>query len=463
MRIKNLFLLMAAVLLMLCLVACGKKDNELEEPTTEITTETIADDESEVEGKIIVWVKSDKLVNTKFSEYKKEFEASHPNTEIEYKVIENFEITGYRDIIDGTDADVVMIPNRMTTEEIKEYFVPFGTTESLASKYKEKYIRPLDCDGVIYGIPEYIKPHGIIYNKRVLEYAGILELPKSPEEFFDMLNQVKNYDNEIIPFYVKEASLEDWQYHAWGSVTGDPDYHYNGMVMETNPFAEDSPNYIVHKLLYDLVDNGYTQDREIDSVRARSMLNIGKIACMLADFDEISKVQEAGTNPDDIGYMPFPYNIDDKQYATTTYGYCYGIPKASSNRVTAEAFVKYMIKSSGYAASEGALTIKKKTSKPKLLDDFGGVEFLVDNPPMEDKIGKYKLLCEKSGVLLDDESTKAEVIAVARKGKSQDLSEDEEEKSKGKSKEKTEEIKEDLPKDFDSLMKNWYEKWKTAK
>ncbi|MGN0437158.1 MAG: ABC transporter substrate-binding protein, partial [Lachnospiraceae bacterium] len=231
-RVKQLLCGLLVGCMIITTGACGKKQS-IEEATTEITIETVSDEDAEIGGVVTVWVKSTDLVNTKFAEYKKEFEEKYPGTEVIYQVVPNYETLGYKSIIRGTDADVVMIPENMTRQEVEQYFIPFGTAQELAEKYRDAYIHPYDYDGNIYGIPEYIKPQGIAYNKRVLEYAGIVELPETPDDFVEMLTAIKIDNNEIIPFYIDENSLEDWEQHVWGSVAGDADYHYNGMVMET--------------------------------------------------------------------------------------------------------------------------------------------------------------------------------------------------------------------------------------
>lgn len=464
-QIRQLVCLLLISCMSLSIVACGKEDtNDIQEETTEITTETLADEDAEIEGKIVVWVKSASLANTKYQEYKKEFEAQYPGTEVEYKIVPNFEIAGYNSIISGNAGDVVMIPEKMTKDEIKEYFIPFGSTEEIGQRYREQYIHRMDYDGVVYGIPEYIMPQGIAYNKRVLEYSGIVELPTTPDEFIDMLITIKKENKGIIPFYIKYDSLDDWQMHAWGSVAGDGDYHYNGMVMETNPFSKDSPNYIIHRLLYDIEYERLSQQNALRYVNAKGMLNRGQIACMLVDWNELSSLQNADTNPDDIGYMPFPYNIDGEQYATAKYGYCYGIPLTSENKTTAEAFVNYMIKKSGYATSEGAISLKKKASKPTLLNDFSGVTLVLDNPPTEDKAGKYETLCQKSGVMLEECAGKELVIETAKNARpfirTSPNQDGDEEDSKETEKE---DVTEEIPEDFDEIMELWYSQWKSAK
>ncbi|MGN0437510.1 MAG: extracellular solute-binding protein, partial [Lachnospiraceae bacterium] len=247
---------------------------------------------------------------------------------------------------------------------------------------------------------------------------------------------------------------------------GDADYHYNGMVMETNPFSEGSPNYIVHKLLYDIEYDRLSQQVNLNRTTAMKLLNRGEIACMLVDFEDLAVLQKAGTNPDDIGYMPFPYNIDGKRYATATYSASYGIPRESDNKVTAQAFVDYMIRNSGYCASVGAISLKKKSVKPTLLSDFAGVTLILDNPPTEDKIGKYEELCEKSGVLLEEGEQKKQIIEVAieaRPGEKPQKWENIENQSVVNVTDDGTDEEEMVLKNFDDIMQLWYTRWRKAK
>lgn len=409
--------------LILTTIACGKKnDNQadkMEENTTEESTEeileTLDDIEEDVTGSITVWVGSMNLANTKFMEYKRNFEAKYPGTTVHYKVVTDYENAGYQYIKNGNCGDVVMIPECMSDEEIKEIFMPFGTAENVGNQYKEKYVHKFNLDGYIYGLPECIKPQGIAYNKRVLEYSGIVSLPENTTDFIRMLKKILSKNPDVTPFYVnpEDNNLSSWQLHNWGSVTGNSQYHYSVFPMDNEAFAGGGTTYTVQKMLYDIVKNRLYKDMDIRYDEAKAMFNRGQIACMMVDFDELSKLQDAGTNPDDVGYMPFPCTVDGARYATATYGYCYGIPKDCGNKVTAKAFVAYMLKESNYAMSEGAISIKKKTGKPTLLKDFTGVELVIDEPANELNQGKYERKVAASGLDMDTDTLPKMTIQMA--------------------------------------------------
>lgn len=427
------------------LAACGAGQETQQTPTqqetTAASTETSVKEESdEIAGTITVLTDRPDMVKTKFAEYKLEFEAKYPGTEVVFQSFNDYESAVAARMIEGDYGDVLLIPNAVSNAKLQEYFEPLGTLEELSGKYNEKYLQARQQEGVIYGLPQYATPQGIVYNKKVFAEAGIVELPKTPEEFLQALQKIQKNLPEIIPYYTggeMYSILSSWQQHAWGSVSGDADYHYNGIVSEQAPFSSGTSNYIVHKLLYDIVNKGLCEKEEdgINWKMAETLLNRGEIACMLVDWDRIAEIQQADTNPDDIGYMPFPYNIDGVQYATTTIAYCYAVNVNSENKATAKAWIEYMLKSSDYAVSEGAVSIRKKDSLPKLLQNFEDVELVVDSVAAPGKEGKFDALNKQSGIFMDENEEKRRIVEAA---KSKDAE------------------------SFDEIMQDWNRRWKEA-
>lgn len=434
-----------AVVIGLSLPACGQKQQSKQETSQGQSTAsgkevTDKEESDEVIGTITVLTDRVDMIKTKFAEYKMAFEEKYPGTEVVFKQFGKYEASASDKIKENDYGDVLLIPHSISNDELEEYFEPFGTLEELSKDYDEKYLQERQKDGIVYGLAQYATPQGIVYNKKVFEKAGILELPQNPEDFIKALKAIQVTQPEVIPYYTNEKmseGLSAWQQHAWGSVSADPDYHYNGIVMENTPFDEQKPNFIVHKLLYDIVKADLCE-KESDGINwntAKTMLNQGEMGCTLVDWNLISEIQSASTNPDDIGYMPFPYSIDGVQYATTTIEYCYGINKNSENKATARAWIDYMLKDSGYAVSEGAISIKKKTDLPKLLENFNDVELVIDNLATAGNIGKYDEINEMSGILLDEDMGKKIILEEAGK-------------EDGES--------------FEAIMKDWNNKWKKA-
>lgn len=420
---------MAMVAIMLCaLVACGDKEENNSnsdkenaaqtETATEVITEEVTEEDEEETVVLTVLTDQERVVDTKFEEYKKVFEAENENVEVQFEVVENYEKEVAKRLRTGNYGDVLLMPESVSNEELANYFEPLGTVEELSETYNKKYLQSKTVEDVVYGLPRYITVKGIAYNEVVLAKAGVLELPKTPEAFVAMLRQISNTQPTVIGCYVgyKDGDwLAQWQSHVWGSVSADPDYKNNKLVNVWSPFVVDNPNYVVHRLLYDVVDNkmceSFSEDVQYDDVFG--MLNRGEIACMVLGSEYVNELQSADVNPDDISFMPFPYNLADEQYATAELDYCYAVNKNSENKEIAKAWITYMLEQSGFAKSEGALTIKKKQSYPEMLKNFKNVELIVSNPITIENVGKYEEINRLSGIYLDDVVEKERLIRSA--------------------------------------------------
>jgi hypothetical protein len=268
----------------------------------------------------------------------------------------------------------------------------------------------------------------------------MIELPTTPDEFLALLQSIKDTGSGTVPYYTGYKNgkwLWKWQTHAWGSVSTDADYRNNGIVNEQDPFAKGTPNYIVHELLYNIVQNGLSETYEEGAIRksAFRMLNRGEIGCMALSSDYFDDLRDAGVNPDDISFMPFPYNVDEQQYASVELDYCYAVNKNSAHNEEAKAWIDYMINKSGFSKSEGALSIRKKGGLPDVLANFKGVEFVVNTPATEENVGKYDELNDLSCLYLDTDAEKNRLVQSA-------LGETDE--------------------SFEDIMNDWSLRWKAA-
>lgn len=289
--------------------------------------------------------------------------------------------------------------------------------DELKEKYKEDFLYAKYFDGNVYGLASTINAQGIVYNKKVFADAGITELPKTPEEFLAALQKIKD-NTDAIPYYTNFAAgwpLTQWQDHCWGSVTGDADYHNNVMPNEENPFSEGKSNYIVHKLMFDIVASKLCEDDPVttDWEKCKAMINNGEIGAMTLGSWAIVQMQAAGENAADIGYMPFPSNVNGVQYSTAGADYCYAINKNSENKATARAWVDFMLDESGFALSEGGISLVKDDPLPETLKDFNGVELVVDKPATPENDGLFDLLSQESEIVLYGDTEKIRLVEAA--------------------------------------------------
>ena len=379
--------------------------------------ETVTEEAGELTGSITVLTHRTDLIDTKFADYAAMFTEKYPGTEVKFEAITDYEGDVAIRMQTEEYGDVLSLPNSVSNVDFPNYFEPFGTVDELKGKYKEAFLTSKYYDGQVYGLASTINAQGILYNKRVWKEAGIDVLPTTPDEFLEDLAKIKE-NTDSIPYYTNAAAgwpLTQWQDHAWGSVTGDADYHNNIMPREENPFSEGKSNYVVHKLLYDIIEKGLCENDPIttDWESSKVKINTGEIATMTLGSWAITQCMDAGENSDDIGYMPFPFNIDGVQYSTAGSDYCYAINVHSKNKAVAKAWVDFMINESGFALSEGGISLVNGSPMPDTLSDFTNVTLISDNPATPENDGLFDTINSDSEIALYADAEKMRIVEAA--------------------------------------------------
>lgn len=329
------------------------------------------------------------IVDSVFKGYVEEFQKLYPNVNIEYEGITDYANDVTMRLSTGDWGDICMVPTTVDKDELENFFVSFGDSESLSTIYEANMLNNYKYQDQVYGIPSMANVQGIVYNKAVFEAAGITELPKTPDEFLDALQKIKD-NTDAIPLYTNFAA--GWTMTAWdsyidGGATGDPDFVNNVLCKEKDPFSDRGDGtgpYAVYNTLYEAVSRGLTEDdpTTTDWEGSKGMLNSGAIGCMALGSWSVTQMQQAGENGDDIGYMAFPITVDGKQYAAAGPDYCYGINANSSEeeKIAAMCYIKWLVEESGFAQGEGGLSIVIGSEYPEALKALEGVELVVNNP-----------------------------------------------------------------------------------
>ena len=393
MKAKRVLAVTMAAMMIMSLTACGNSGNSGGKEKTKID---VTFDQIEV-GKDYTDIKADlkflthktDVIDTKFQEYIKEFQKMYPNVNIEYEGVTDYANGVTTRLSTGDWGDICMVPTTIDKDELENYFTSFGSYKTLSESYD--FVDNLKYEDDVYGIPSMANVQGIVYNKAVFEEAGITELPKTPDEFLEDLQKIKD-NTDAIPLYTNFAA--DWTMNAWdayidGNATGDPDFANEGRTKGKDPFADHGDGtgpYAVYNTLYEAVKQKFTEDdpTTTDWEGSKGMMNQGKIGCMVLGSWAISQIQGAGDNADDIAYMPFPISVNGKQYAAAGPDYCYGINCNSSEdeQIAAMCYIKWLTEKSGFAESEGGISIVKGMPYPETLSSFEDIDLVINTPAL---------------------------------------------------------------------------------
>ena len=377
---------------------------------------TLGEDYTDLTADIKVLTHRTDIVDTIFADYIEEFQKLYPNITITYEAVTDYAEDIKIRLTTDDWGDICMIPTNIQKNELSDEFVSFGEKATLDDLYV--MLNNFSYDGQVYGIPSTGNAQGIVYNKKVFENAGIETLPKTPDEFLDALQKIKDSsdeNNEVIPLYTNFAAgwtMGAWDAYIGGSATGDADFMNYGIVHGENPFADNGDGtgpYAVYNILYEAVSRGLTEDdpTTTDWEGCKGMINNGQIGCMVLGSWAVTQMQEAGPNADDIGYMPFPITIDGAQYASAGPDYCYGINVNASdeNKIASMLYIKWLTEESGFSYDQGGLPISVDGKYPEVLSAFDGVALVVDNPAPEGEEDLFGDINTESEISLNNDNT----------------------------------------------------------
>ncbi len=391
--LKRVLAASLAAAMVMPLTACGTKEQEKKEDgqAMDVTIDQIklGEDYTDIEANLKFVTHKTDAVDTTFKGYIEEFQKLYPKINIEYEGITSYADDMQTRLTTGDWGDICMVPMTVDKDELGNYFTKLGDKKTLAGSYEENMLNNYAYQDNVYGIPSMANVQGIVYNRAVFEQAGIKDLPKTPDEFLNALQQIKD-KTDAIPLYTNFAA--GWTMTAWdayidGGATGDADFSNNGLTKGQNPFSDRGDGtgpYAVYNTLYEAVKRGLTEEdpTTTDWEGSKGMLNKGEIGCMALGSWSVIQMQQAGDNADDIGYMAFPITVDGKQYASAGPDYNYGINCNSSrdNQIAAMCYIKWLVEKSGFAQGEGGLSIVIGDEYPEALKALDGIELVVNNP-----------------------------------------------------------------------------------
>jgi len=301
-------------------------------------------------------------------------------------------------------GDVLMIPDSVKLEDLSNFFEPLGSYDELSAKYN--WADKKMFDNTVYGLAHLgTISGGICYNKRIWKEAGVTELPKTPEDFVKALELIAA-NTDAIPYYTNYADAS-WTLTQWpslvNSASGSATYENDILTAKRDLFVDGDAYWEVYELMFDIFSNPELIEADpmsSDWEGSKKFINEGKIATMVMGSWAVSQFKEAGENPDDIGYMPAPFNVNGKQYAESTSDYCMGVNKNSDSAVKelGKKYITWFIEDSGFAQAEGSVGTLKGSAMPDYLEAFSDCEFFVTETAPEGLVGVWDAINKDSEV-----------------------------------------------------------------
>lgn len=391
----------------LALAACGGSDPD---------SAGSASEDGEVAGEITVLTNRTDIVDTVFADYTERFNEEYPDVEVTFEAITDYE--GEVKIRMNTDdyGDVLLIPDSITPDQLPDFFEPLGSVEEMGEKYR--FVNEQAYEDQVYGVAITGNANGFVYNKAVWEEAGVTQAPTTPEEFLEALQAISD-STEAVPLYTNYA--DGWPVAQWegnrGGVSADPDA-VNALASMEAPWAEGEEHAVIDSLLFDAVEAGLTEQdpSTTEWELSKQQLGAGEIATMALGSWSIVQLQEAAEDPADIGYMPFPVQVDGTFHSAIGGDFKNAVNVNSENKAAARAWLDWFADESGYAAEQGGISPLLDGPEPETLADFEelGVEYLELDPAPAGEEGVVANIDNQAEIGLLQQDYRQRIIDAAR-------------------------------------------------
>lgn len=384
------------------LAGCGGGGKKTEIPEVNlpaINEINLGTDYQDITATVKVLTNRTDIVDTKYAEYAAEFQKLYPNITVEYEAVSDYEEALNLRLPNGDWGDICFIPSTVAKSDMGNYFSPLGKVDTLDEIYY--FIPDKSFNGTVYGIANGGNADGIAYNKAVFEAAGytsdqdkldadpsLKPLPATPDEFMQALRDIKEKTNAI-PLYTNFS--DKWPMGAWDAyiavaATGDPDFRNYKLVHTANPFTNKGDGtgpYAVYSILYNAVAEGLVEADPMSSdwEGSKGMINRGEIGCMVLGSWAVQQFKEAGDNPEDVAYMPFPITVTDSEGNRVTsadgnYSYAINNKNDENQQIASMVYLKWLLEASPIYKDEGCIAALKSVPLPDFLTDFEGIELI---------------------------------------------------------------------------------------
>lgn len=364
MKRRFALLLSALMVLSLVLAACGGGSNNNDGGSDPANSgnggQTAGGDNAEISGEIVFAThRTDLVDNGTYDRYVAEFNKQYPNVKVKYAPYTNYEQDIRVKLTAGDAGDVLMIPGNIANSELPEFFAPLN---DLGIFDQVRFADHKAYEGQYYGVSTGASTNGIVYNKKAFEKAGITEVPKTLDEFYEAAQKLK--DAGIVPIYINYGA--QWPMGQWGRnslahFSGDVNFE-NNMVKMDEPFQMDNAWGTGLTIVRTLIEKGYVEEDLATNNWEASKVEIamGNAAMYFLGNWVINQIiEQGGAAPEDIGFFPFPHDNSGTVNAVLGPDYFMGVSKDSKNMDAAKAFVKFMIMDSGYDADSGFIPVNK--------------------------------------------------------------------------------------------------------
>jgi arabinogalactan oligomer/maltooligosaccharide transport system substrate-binding protein len=326
--IRGLALLAA---LPLALAACSSGGDETESSPSPTNP-------ADVSGTVVFWDTSDSTNEAPtFKDLIKQFEAEYPNVTVDYQNVPFSETQNkFKTAAQADNAPDVLRAEVAWTPEFASlgYLLPLtGTALDTPDAYLPTPWSSNVYEDVVYGVPQVTDAPGLLYNKELLDKAGV-----QPPTTWDEV-QAASEKLDVDTLYSAPGGYFTLPYiYSFGGNTVDP--------AEQKILINDPESVAGFQQALDLIDNGAAVKPDPNDAynQQMAMFKEGKVAMIINgpwSVPDILTGKAFKGNEDNLGVTTTPAGPDGQQ-GSPVGGHNYVISAGTQNQAASEAFVGFM-------------------------------------------------------------------------------------------------------------------------
>ncbi|KQQ05592.1 MULTISPECIES: ABC transporter substrate-binding protein [unclassified Rathayibacter] len=297
------------------------------------------------------------------------FETAHPDIEIEFSnapPVAEYISTLQTRLAGNNAADVFIIAAENKTNLIEGGFVKDLTDEPFMSAMSPYNTETYSADGKAYGMSTSSWAGGILYNRALLEAAGVTEIPTDWDGFLDVLKTVK--DSGVTPYYDSASQIPLGVSALVGSADAEQGGEVDAAIFDGSaefgdlweePLTAWSELLTSGLMSQDVVS--LTGDQIVDEFAN------GRVAMMSAGPWNLPAVREKA--PDlDVAFAPFP-TLDGQGYWAGAASPGFAINSKTEHTAEAEEFLTFLGSEEGVRIyQEGTSALTTTTNYSPVID-----------------------------------------------------------------------------------------------
>nr|WP_324257448.1 ABC transporter substrate-binding protein [Cellvibrio fontiphilus] len=322
-----------------------------------------------ISGDIVFYSNRVDLANNgNYARWVREFQAQYPEVRVRVEAIADYEAAMPKRFEARNYGDVMLVPRDMPKQTYAKYFVPLN---DLQLENKIYFADNWAYEGKHYAYTQGVIAEGLVYNKRVLQAAGIKQPPTTLNELIAQADKLKAAGITAIALNIGAAwPLQQWD-KAVMALAKDGNY-FAKMIDDSQPFNPGKPYYQSLKIAHDLFTKGYSESDFIVNNWEQSKRDFigNKTAFFFLGNWVIPQLIESGMPSADIGFIPFPFDNTATPKAILNFDWGMAVSRYSKHPAAAKAWIDFIISKSNFADVAGFIPTDKARSStmPQLAE-----------------------------------------------------------------------------------------------